>query len=156
MENFDALKAKKDAIVAQERTDQLAALRSRLEQAERERDDNKRAYDSVLFNLQRRHEDTVAKCMARQESAEAARDKAERGLTSCKEQYAKRAKELGDYDVLLAAANAELERVRASLKELVDAMYRYEGDIDSDFPPPQQHRDMMAKARAALGGTDGK
>jgi hypothetical protein len=41
-------------------------------------------------------------------------------------------------------------RLREALEELVAAMDRYEADACEE--PPQRHRDMMTRARRALGG----
>jgi ElaB/YqjD/DUF883 family membrane-anchored ribosome-binding protein len=50
----------------------------------------------------------------------------------------------------LDAARTEAARLREALEELVAAMDRYEADACEE--PPQRHRDMMTRARRALGG----
>jgi chromosome segregation ATPase len=44
---------------------------------------------------------------------------------------------------------AQLEAARASLRELMDAMHRYEADVEP--ASPKKHREMMARVEAALG-----
>jgi hypothetical protein len=45
---------------------------------------------------------------------------------------------------------SQVEALRASLAEMVEAMDRY--DADATEPPPQRHVDMIGRARAALSG----
>jgi hypothetical protein len=50
-----------------------------------------------------------------------------------------------------APAGDDAGRLREALKELFDAMVRYEGDVDGDVP--SHHGRMMDRVRAALSGS---
>jgi hypothetical protein len=67
-----------------------------------------------------------------------------------------------DIEEIAKAILAERERhaglladLYSSVVALVDAMVRYELDVDSDATVPASHRDMMAAARAAIAKAEG-
>ena len=49
----------------------------------------------------------------------------------------------------MSESTLTVETLAACVRELLDAMRRYELDVDED--PPRAHREMIARAETALG-----
>jgi len=48
---------------------------------------------------------------------------------------------------------AELDKQKKIIEEMLQAMKNYEMDVsDEDFPPPYKHKEMMKRAEQALKG----